>query len=42
MGLGPRVALMLVIVEFVLGTAWLWRLRLAPPAELSRFRTRAP
>jgi MFS family permease len=27
-GLGPRVALMLVIVEFVLGTAWLWRLRL--------------
>ena len=28
MGLGPRVALMLVIVEFVLGTAWLWRLRL--------------
>jgi MFS family permease len=31
-GLGPRVALVLVIVEFVLGTAWLWRLRLAPPA----------
>ncbi len=33
-GLGPRVALMLVIGEFVLGTAWLWRLRLnaaAPP-----------
>lgn len=28
MGLGPRVALMLVIAEFVLGTAWLWRLRL--------------
>ena len=27
-GSGPRVALMLVIVEFVLGTAWLWRLRL--------------
>ncbi|HEV2643150.1 MAG TPA: hypothetical protein VGT98_10600, partial [Candidatus Elarobacter sp.] len=27
-GLGPRVALMLVIVEFALGTAWLWRLRL--------------
>jgi MFS family permease len=34
MGLGPRVALILVIVEFVLGTAWLWRLRLkaAPSA----------
>jgi MFS family permease len=30
-GLGPRVALILVIVEFVLGTAWLWRLRLARP-----------
>ena len=27
MGLGPRIALILVIVEFVLGTAWLWRLR---------------
>ena len=27
-GLGPRVALICVIVEFVLGTAWLWRLRL--------------
>ncbi|HWT05962.1 MAG TPA: MFS transporter, partial [Xanthomonadales bacterium] len=31
MGLGPRVALILVIVEFVLGTAWLWRLRLNAP-----------
>jgi MFS family permease len=28
-GLGPRVALVCVIVEFALGTAWLWRLRLA-------------
>ncbi len=28
-GLGPRVALMCVIVEFALGTAWLWRLRLS-------------
>jgi len=28
-GLGPRLALALVVVEFVLGTAWLWRLRLA-------------
>jgi MFS family permease len=27
-GLGPRVALLCVIVEFALGTAWLWRLRL--------------
>ncbi|MDB5069344.1 MAG: major facilitator superfamily 1 [Candidatus Eremiobacteraeota bacterium] len=27
-GLGPRVALICVIVEFVIGTAWLWRLRL--------------
>ena len=35
-GLGPRVALMLVIVEFALGTAWLWRLRLnAAPAPAS-------
>jgi MFS family permease len=25
-GLGPRVALILVIVEFAFGTAWLWRL----------------
>ena len=32
-GLGPRVALMLVIVEFVLGTAWLWRLRLNASAS---------
>ena len=31
-GLGPRVALILVIVEFVLGTAWLWRLRLTSPS----------
>jgi len=27
-GLGPRVALVCVIVEFVIGTLWLWRLRL--------------
>ena len=27
-GLGPRVALICVIVEFALGTAWLWRVRL--------------
>jgi MFS family permease len=27
-GLGPRAALLCVIVEFALGTAWLWRLRL--------------
>ena len=27
-GLGPRVALICVIIEFALGTAWLWRLRL--------------
>lgn len=27
-GLGPRVALVCVILEFVLGTLWLWRLRL--------------
>jgi hypothetical protein len=26
-GLGPRVALIAVIVEFALGAAWLWRLR---------------
>ena len=32
-GLGPRVALVCVIVEFVLGTAWLWRLRLNAPAS---------
>jgi MFS family permease len=32
MGLGPRVALICVIVEFALGTAWLWRLRLARAA----------
>ncbi len=32
-GLGPRVALACVIVEFALGTAWLWRLR---AASLSR------
>ncbi|MEA2719433.1 MAG: hypothetical protein QOJ39_1297 [Candidatus Eremiobacteraeota bacterium] len=33
-GLGPRVALICVIVEFVIGTAWLWRLHLNPPALL--------
>ncbi|HTJ25719.1 MAG TPA: MFS transporter [Candidatus Limnocylindria bacterium] len=34
-GLGPRIALLCVIVEFALGTAWLWRLRLSAsaPAE---------
>jgi MFS family permease len=32
-GLGPRVALLCVIVEFALGTAWLWRLRLPKPAR---------
>jgi MFS family permease len=33
-GLGPRMALICVIVEFVIGTAWLWRLRrLAPGAN---------
>ena len=26
-GLGPRIALICVIVEFALGTAWLWRLK---------------
>ena len=32
-GLGPRAALACVIVEFALGTAWLWRLpRMAPSA----------
>ena len=35
-GLGPRVALVCVIVEFALGTAWLWRLRLASPSPRSR------
>jgi MFS family permease len=40
-GLGPRVALMLVIVEFVLGTAWLWRLRLARPAGATPAPSRA-
>lgn len=33
MGLGPRVALICVIVEFILGTAWLWRLRLRSPGR---------
>jgi MFS family permease len=28
-GLGPRVALICVIVEFAIGTVWLWRLRLS-------------
>ena len=27
-GAGPRVALALVVVEFILGTVWLWRLRM--------------
>jgi MFS family permease len=30
-GLGPRAALLCVIVEFALGTLWLWRLRLDAP-----------
>jgi MFS family permease len=30
-GLGPRVALICVIVEFALGTAWLWRLKSLRP-----------
>jgi MFS family permease len=30
LGLGPRVALVCVIIEFAIGTAWLWRLRLTP------------
>jgi MFS family permease len=28
-GLGPRIALLCVIVEFAIGTVWLWRLRLS-------------
>jgi len=32
-GLGPRVALVCVIVEFALGTALLWRVRLPPPGK---------
>jgi succinyl-CoA synthetase alpha subunit len=40
-GLGPRVALMLVIVEFVIGTAWLWRLRLNAPARSATSASRA-
>ena len=32
LGLGPRVALVCVIVEFALGTALLWRVRLPRPA----------
>lgn len=35
-GLGPRVALVCVIVEFVLGTLWLWRLRLSPAPSRAR------
>jgi MFS family permease len=34
-GLGPRVALLCVIAEIALGTAWLWRLRLSRPAASS-------
>ena len=34
-GLGPRVALLCVIAEIALGTAWLWRLRLGRPAASS-------
>jgi MFS family permease len=32
-GLGPRIALVCVIIEFILGTAWLWRLRLPAPVN---------
>jgi MFS family permease len=28
-GLGPRIALVCVIIEFAIGTVWLWRLRLS-------------
>ena len=35
-GLGPRVALILVIVEFAIGTAWLWRLRLGAPVTMTQ------
>jgi MFS family permease len=35
-GLGPRVALVCVIVEFVIGTAWLWRLRLNAAAVVAK------
>ena len=34
-GLGPRVALICVIVEFALGTAWLWRLRLGRESSVA-------
>jgi MFS family permease len=34
LGLGPRVALVCVIIEFALGTALLWRVRLPPRAGL--------
>ena len=40
-GLGPRVALACVIVEFALGTAWLWRLRSSALAGAEP-ATRAP
>ena len=33
-GLGPRIALICVIVEFAIGTAWLWRLRLPRTREV--------
>jgi MFS family permease len=35
-GLGPRVALICVIVEFAIGTAWLWRLRLSRTRDAPR------
>jgi hypothetical protein len=34
--LGPRVALICVIVEFAIGTAWLWRLRLSRTSDAPR------
>jgi MFS family permease len=37
-GLGPRAAIVLAIVEFSLGAAWLWRL----PASVTRSRQPAP
>jgi len=41
-GLGPRVALVCVIVEFAIGTAWLWRLRLTRAAAFALSPTASP
>ena len=35
-GVGPRVALICVIVEFAIGTVWLWRLRLSSARAVER------